>query len=94
MCEASNSCVGKCTLKPPDQPESILQSGSVNVDQASVNRAIRELKHETFEPRTTSGSDFETKSDVTSDRPQVTDVETEVLPSVLTLQKREKISRL
>ena len=42
-----------------------------------------------------TGSDFEkTKSDVTLHRPQVTDVKTEVLPSVLKLQKREKISGL
>ena len=41
-----------------------------------------------------TGIDFKTKSDVTCHRPQVKDIKTEVLPSVLKLAKQEKISRL
>ena len=46
-----------------------------------------------FEPRTATGSGFETKGDVTGHRPHVTDVK--VLPSeVETAEKRDEISRL
>ena len=47
-----------------------------------------------LKPRMATRSEFKTKSDNTCLRPQVTDIKTEVLPSVLKLQKHEKISRL
>ena len=50
-------------------------------------------KTEVFEPRTATGSDFGIKSDVARHRPQVKYVKTEVLPSVLNLQKRDEKSR-
>ena len=54
-----------------------------------------ELKCMTFfEPRAKTGSDFQTKSNVTSPRRQVTEVKPKVFPFVLELQKREKKSIL
>ena len=55
----------------------------------------RELKHATFlsherQPELIT----KPRVDVTRDRPQVTDVKTEVLPSLMKLQKRRKISWL